>query len=601
MARWTADVPQVPDFSTVKSPERFSVSYDDISKEHRIGRGGSSDVYQGSIPTADIAFAIKEPRFQGTINAQTIQAFEDEAEQWSRIDDHDHIVGVLDWGSKPVPWIALDYLDGGSLRDRLDDPEDRIEHIEALWIGICLCRAVRYAHRHGMAHLDLKPSNVLFQRTPADRWDVSKVTDWGLATFLIEHSGSVDGLTPTYAAPEQFDADEYGDPSDFTDIYQLGCLLFELLTGQPPFPGSGAGVMHSHLTEEPPRATEINPDLPPEIDPILIRALSKRQRERQETVVELRQALEAVFDDVSASGAESPEERTPDESVSYSDGHSSSGGEMTADPGTTPAAETSDLESIDETRTESSNRSDEKSGPVADLLEQTLPEETDREQFGRFLLSNTHGTLPAASSVPLRLPVADVYTVDGTAVLTGTVGTGEISVGDEVIVQPESVTGTVDIIEQHHEEIDSAVAGDSVGFTVEGIDKEDVRRGSVVGPADQPSSVPETFVAEILVTEHPSVITAGYTPVFHAHTTQVAGTLELIEAKLDPEDGQVAEQNPDFIQPGEAARVTVEAAKPTVLERFLDFPQLGIFTIRDMGQLVGMGVVREVNGVDAPE
>ncbi|QLC35557.1 cold shock domain-containing protein (plasmid) [Halarchaeum sp. CBA1220] len=323
MTRWSADTPRTPDLSTVASPDHRSIDHGDLSKEDRLGRGGNADVFRVSLAGSETPAALKEPRLQQTITEETFRAFNQEAKRWSKIDDHEHVVGVVDWGSRPVPWIALEYMDGGSLRARFDEAETSLDLAEALWIGICLCRAVRYAHRHGIAHLDLKPSNVLFRETAAGTWDVPKVTDWGLATFLTEHSGSIDGLSPAYAAPEQFDTDEYGDPSDFTDIYQLGCVLFECLTGEPPFAGSGSQLMYAHLNDEAPAPTDVDPSVPEELDRTIRCALSKHQHDRQETVVELRRDLEAAFDRVvdkvdtrDGEGGDSESETVPLEAAS---------------------------------------------------------------------------------------------------------------------------------------------------------------------------------------------------------------------------------------------------------------------------------------------
>ncbi len=106
-----------------------------------------------------------------------------------------------------MPWIAMEYMDGGGLDDRLDERSDGLPLAEALWIGECICRGVEVAHNYGIAHLDLKPANVLFRETPEDRWDVPKVADWGLARVLAEQTGTMEGLSVKYAAPEQFEPD----------------------------------------------------------------------------------------------------------------------------------------------------------------------------------------------------------------------------------------------------------------------------------------------------------------------------------------------------------------------------------------------------------
>ena len=200
------------------------------------------------------------------------------------------------------------------------------------------------------------------------------------------------------------------------------------------------------------------------------------------------------------------------------------------------------------------------------------------------------------TDAPLRLPIQDVYTISGIGTVpVGRVETGTIAPGNNVSFQPSDVGGEVKTVEMHHEEVPSAGPGDNVGFNVRGIGKDDIRRGDVCGPADDPPSVAETFTAQVVVMQHPSVITAGYTPVFHAHTAQVACTIESIDQKLDPATGEVAEEDPDFIQSGDAAIVTVRPQKPLSIEPSGEIPELGSFAVRDMGQTIAAGKVLEVN------
>ncbi len=199
------------------------------------------------------------------------------------------------------------------------------------------------------------------------------------------------------------------------------------------------------------------------------------------------------------------------------------------------------------------------------------------------------------TDAPLRLPIQDVYTISGIGTVpVGRVETGIMNPGDMVSFQPSDIGGEVKTIEMHHEEVDQAGPGDNVGFNVRGIGKDDIRRGDVLGPSDDPPTVAETFTAQIVVMQHPSVITAGYTPVFHAHTAQVACTIEEINKKIDPSSGEVEEEHPDFIQSGDAAVVTVRPQKPFSIEPSSEIPELGSFAVRDMGQTIAAGKVLDV-------
>jgi len=197
--------------------------------------------------------------------------------------------------------------------------------------------------------------------------------------------------------------------------------------------------------------------------------------------------------------------------------------------------------------------------------------------------------------LPLRIPVQDVYTITGVGTVpVGRVETGKIKKGDKIIFNPADKTGEVKTIEMHHEEIPEAVPGDNIGWNVRGISRNDIRRGDVCGHTDTPPTVADEFTAQIVVLQHPSAITVGYTPVFHCHTAQVASTVTEISKKLDPKTGAVVEENPDFIKSGDAAIITIKPTRPLVIERVKEIPQLGRFAIRDMGQTVAAGMVIDV-------
>lgn len=196
------------------------------------------------------------------------------------------------------------------------------------------------------------------------------------------------------------------------------------------------------------------------------------------------------------------------------------------------------------------------------------------------------------TNLPLRIPIQDVYTITGIGTVpVGRVETGVLKPETKVIFNPPGKVGEVKSIEMHHEQIAQAEPGDNIGFNVRGINKDDVRRGDVAGSVENPPSVAKAFTAQIAVLNHPSVITVGYTPVFHAHTAQVACRFEELQKKLDPKTGASKEDNPQFLKTGDIAVVKIVPTKPLVLEAFKDFPQLGRFAIRDMGATVAAGQV----------
>ena len=196
---------------------------------------------------------------------------------------------------------------------------------------------------------------------------------------------------------------------------------------------------------------------------------------------------------------------------------------------------------------------------------------------------------------PLRLPVQDVYTITGVGTVpVGRVETGVLKPDMKIAFMPANKVGEVKSIEMHHETLLQAVPGDNVGFNVRGLSKTDIKRGDVAGPADNPPTVAKTFTAQIMVLNHPSVITVGYTPVFHCHTAQVACTFVELQKKLDPKTGTTKEENPQFLKTGDAAIVKIMPTKPLAIEKAKDFPQLGRFAIRDMGQTVAAGMVIDI-------
>src|SRR3989339_1440525 len=203
------------------------------------------------------------------------------------------------------------------------------------------------------------------------------------------------------------------------------------------------------------------------------------------------------------------------------------------------------------------------------------------------------------TQLPLRLPIQDVYKIKGIGVVpVGRVETGVMKVNDKVIVVParegKGVTGEVKSIEMHHEQLQQAEPGDNVGFSIRGVQKKDIARGDVLGHIDSPPTVVTEFTAQIVVLNHPTVITVGYTPVFHIHTAQVACQITEISKKLNQMTGEVLQENPDFIKNGDAAIVKFKPTHPLVIETQKTIPQLSRFAIRDSGATVAAGMCIDV-------
>jgi len=203
------------------------------------------------------------------------------------------------------------------------------------------------------------------------------------------------------------------------------------------------------------------------------------------------------------------------------------------------------------------------------------------------------------TDLALRLPIQDVYNITGIGVVpVGKVETGVMKLGQKVIIMPArpgtGVTAEVKTIEMHHEQIQEAEPGDNIGFNLRGIEKKDIARGDVIGPVDNPPTVAVEFTANMIILNHPTVVTVGYTPVFHIHTAQVACQVTEIVKKINPATGETLAENPDFIKNGDAAVVKLKPVQALVIEKVKEFPPLGRFAVRDSGNTVAAGMCIDV-------
>lgn len=204
-------------------------------------------------------------------------------ERWDTVSSHDFVLSVLDWGSDPDPWLALEYVDGGTIRDR-----DDLAGGERLWIALGVLRALSYAHSRGVFHLGLRPDGVYCLQALDGVWSVPKVGGWDLARLIERIEGGPD---PRYAAPEQLDPGAYGDPDQCTDVYRAGAVLYELFAGRPPHRDET-----SVLDGTPPDPGEVA-DIPSGLGEVLSRAVRRDPTVRYETVDDFRRGLEGFVRD----------------------------------------------------------------------------------------------------------------------------------------------------------------------------------------------------------------------------------------------------------------------------------------------------------------
>jgi len=257
--------------------------------ERKIGSGGFADVYLGR-SSEGLNVAVKIPRMS---QYETIEAkdFMGEAELWSRLSKQKlpYIVELYECGAVPCPWIAMEYMDSGSLRDRMTGMECK----DCLNIATKLMQALHSAHHHGVIHRDIKPENVLF-----DNQNTPKLTDWGLGKVLLDASVSSVGFrgTVVYSAPEQLAGSRFGTVDWRTDIYQMGMLVYEMLTGQLPFTGLEPGtIIPRILTEEPPPPSQVNTGIPAGLDAPVLRALAKGKEDRFQSMDAFKDRLEEAL------------------------------------------------------------------------------------------------------------------------------------------------------------------------------------------------------------------------------------------------------------------------------------------------------------------
>jgi eukaryotic-like serine/threonine-protein kinase len=258
--------------------------------ENELGRGGMAKVYRGQDTVLGRTVAIKILAPQYAEDQGFVQRFRREAQAAARISNQT-IVSVFDTGSDDgVHFIVMEYVEGRTLADYLTGG-GRIMPDRAIDIGIDVARALEAAHAQGVIHRDIKPGNIMLD----GQGDV-KVTDFGIARVTataetVAQTAAVLG-TASYLSPEQ----AQGQPVDVrSDIYSLGCVLFEMVTGRPPFPGdSPVTVASKHVLEQPTPPSQINQDVSPDLDAVILRALAKNPANRYQSATEMREDLERV-------------------------------------------------------------------------------------------------------------------------------------------------------------------------------------------------------------------------------------------------------------------------------------------------------------------
>src|SRR5215831_16561578 len=264
-----------------------------------VGRGGMAEVYRARDIRLDRIVAVKTLR-DDLARDQTFQArFRREAQSAASL-NHPSIVAVYDTGEDmvgptPVPYIVMEYVDGRTLRDLLRD-DRRLLPERALEITDGVLRALDYSHRNGIVHRDIKPGNVMLTRTGE-----VKVMDFGIARAVSDAQATMTQTaqvigTAQYLSPEQARGERVDARSD---LYSTGCLLYELLTGRPPFLGdSPVAIAYQHVRENPVPPSRLDPEIPPWADSIVLRAMAKDPAQRYQSAAEMRTDIQRALSGV---------------------------------------------------------------------------------------------------------------------------------------------------------------------------------------------------------------------------------------------------------------------------------------------------------------
>lgn len=271
-----------------------------------IGWGGMANIHLGRDVRSGRPVAIKVLRKDLAPDPLFQTRFRREAQLLARL-SHPGIVSIYDTGEEGVepsaadkvrvPFIVMEYVAGMSLRDLLKTGRLALDVSIRYQLGVL--SALEFSHQAGIVHRDIKPDNVMITTDGA-----VKVVDFGIArasgdpALTMTHAHEVLG-TPQYLSPEQV----RGEATDArSDLYSAGCLLYELLTGRPPFVGDPISVVYQQLHEEPARVSTCSPDLAPGFDSVLVKALAKDRRDRFQNAQAFREALQSAANGVVENG-----------------------------------------------------------------------------------------------------------------------------------------------------------------------------------------------------------------------------------------------------------------------------------------------------------
>jgi eukaryotic-like serine/threonine-protein kinase len=277
-----------------------------------VGRGGMAEVYRARDIRLDRIVAVKTLREDLARDATFQARFRREAQSAASL-NHPSIVAVYDTGEDMagpthVPYIVMEYVDGRTLRELLRD-DRRLLPERALEITDGVLRALDYSHRNGIIHRDIKPGNVMLTRSAE-----VKVMDFGIARAVSDSQATMTQTaqvigTAQYLSPEQARGERVDARSD---LYSTGCLLYELLTGRPPFTGdSPVAIAYQHVRENPIPPSRVDPEIPPWADAIVLKAMAKDPAERYQSAAEMRTDIQRALSGVPVAAPQQTEMYAP--------------------------------------------------------------------------------------------------------------------------------------------------------------------------------------------------------------------------------------------------------------------------------------------------
>ncbi|WP_328776215.1 Stk1 family PASTA domain-containing Ser/Thr kinase [Streptomyces goshikiensis] len=278
----------------MEEPRRLGGRYE---LSHVLGRGGMAEVYLGHDTRLGRTVAVKTLRADLARDPSFQARFRREAQSAASL-NHPAIVAVYDTGEDyvdniSIPYIVMEYVDGSTLRELLHSGRKLLPE-RTLEMTTGILQALEYSHRAGIVHRDIKPANVMLTRTGQ-----VKVMDFGIARAMgdsgmtMTQTAAVIG-TAQYLSPEQAKGEQVDARSD---LYSAGCLLYELLSVRPPFIGdSPVAVAYQHVREEPQPPSNFDPEITPEMDAIVLKALVKDPDYRYQSADEMRADIEACLD-----------------------------------------------------------------------------------------------------------------------------------------------------------------------------------------------------------------------------------------------------------------------------------------------------------------